>query len=49
LLGENAADEAIIDKLLHSMNFPIGPFELIALVGLDVNYSLTFLIYNAFF
>jgi len=49
LLGENAADAPTIDKLMKSLGFRMGPFELIDLIGLDVNYAVTQSVYNAFF
>ena len=49
LLGENAADVSTIDQLMRSIGFPMGPFELIDLVGCDVNLSVSKSIYNAFF
>ncbi len=49
LLGENAADVATIDRLIRSIGFPMGPFELIDLVGCDVNLAASKSIYNAFF
>lgn len=49
LLGEGAADAATIDQLLKSLGFKMGPFELMDLVGLDVNFAVTQTVYNAFF
>ena len=49
LLGENAADVATIDKLMKSLGFRMGPFELIDLVGSDINYAVTQSVYNAYF
>lgn len=49
LLGENAASSAEIDKLMKSAGFRMGPFELIDLVGCDVNFAVTESVYNAFF
>ena len=49
LLGENAASPAEIDKLLKSVGFRMGPFELIDLVGCDVNFAVTESVYNAYF
>ncbi len=49
LLGENAADVATIDKLLKSVGFRMGPFELIDLIGCDVNFAVTQSVYNAYF
>lgn len=49
LLGENAADHATIDKLLKSLGFRMGPFELIDLIGCDVNFAVTQSVYEATF
>ncbi|MBI3241464.1 MAG: 3-hydroxybutyryl-CoA dehydrogenase [Chloroflexi bacterium] len=49
LLGEHAADAPTIDKLMKSLGFRMGPFELIDLIGLDVNFAVTQSVYNAFF
>ena len=49
LLGENAADPATIDKLMHSIGFRMGPFELIDLIGCDVNLAVTQSVYDAYF
>ena len=49
LLGENAADAATIDGLLRSLGFKMGPFELMDLIGLDVNFAVTQSVYYAFF
>jgi 3-hydroxybutyryl-CoA dehydrogenase len=49
LLGENAADVATIDKLMKSLGFRMGPFELMDLIGLDINFAVTQSVYNAYF
>jgi 3-hydroxybutyryl-CoA dehydrogenase len=49
LLGEDAADPATIDALLKSLGFKMGPFELMDLIGLDVNFAVTQSVYHAFF
>jgi 3-hydroxybutyryl-CoA dehydrogenase len=49
LLGEGAADVATIDRLLKSAGFPMGPFELMDLIGIDVNFAVTQSVYHAFF
>lgn len=49
LLGEGAADVATIDRLLKSAGFPMGPFELMDLIGIDVNLAVTQSVYHAFF
>jgi 3-hydroxybutyryl-CoA dehydrogenase len=49
LLGENSADPATIDRLAQSLGFRMGPFELMDLIGLDVNFAVTQSVYNAYF
>ncbi|MBE7530163.1 MAG: 3-hydroxybutyryl-CoA dehydrogenase [Chloroflexi bacterium] len=49
LLGENAADHTTIDKLLKSLGFRMGPFELIDLIGCDVNFAVTQSVYEVTF
>jgi 3-hydroxybutyryl-CoA dehydrogenase len=49
LVGENAADPATIDMLIKSLGFRMGPFELMDLIGLDVNFAVTQSVYNAYF
>jgi 3-hydroxybutyryl-CoA dehydrogenase len=49
MLGEQVADPATIDRLIHSLGFRMGPFELLDLIGLDVNLAVTKSVYNAYF
>ncbi len=49
MLGEGVADVATIDRLIKSVGFPMGPFELIDLIGCDVNLSVTQSVYDAYF
>ncbi|HRQ39707.1 MAG TPA: 3-hydroxyacyl-CoA dehydrogenase NAD-binding domain-containing protein [Chloroflexota bacterium] len=49
LLGENAADHTTIDILMKSLGFRMGPFELIDLIGCDVNFAVTQSVYDAYF
>ena len=49
LLGEHAADHETIDRLMRSLGFRMGPFELLDLIGLDVNLAVTQSVYDAFF
>jgi len=49
LLGEHAADVETIDRLIRSLGFRMGPFELLDLIGLDVNLAVTQAVYNAYF
>jgi 3-hydroxybutyryl-CoA dehydrogenase len=49
LLGEQVADVPTIDKLMKSIGFKMGPFELIDLIGCDVNFAVTQSVYEAYF
>jgi 3-hydroxybutyryl-CoA dehydrogenase len=48
LLEENVADVNTIDALMRSSGFKMGPFELMDLIGVDTNFSVTSSMYNAF-
>jgi len=48
LLEESCADIQGIDRLLRSSGFKMGPFELMDLIGIDVNFSVTSSLYKAF-
>ncbi|HET9488039.1 MAG TPA: 3-hydroxyacyl-CoA dehydrogenase NAD-binding domain-containing protein [Chryseosolibacter sp.] len=45
---EQVADFKTIDTLLKSTGFKMGPFELMDLIGIDVNFSVTQSMYNSF-
>lgn len=49
LLGERVADPQDIDRLITSLGFRMGPFELLDLIGLDVNLAVTKSVYDACF
>lgn len=49
LLEENISDINSIDALLRSTGFKMGPFELMDLIGIDVNLSVTSSLYRAFY
>ncbi|HMV10162.1 MAG TPA: 3-hydroxyacyl-CoA dehydrogenase NAD-binding domain-containing protein [Cyclobacteriaceae bacterium] len=48
MLEENSADVKTIDHLLRASGFKMGAFELMDLIGLDVNFSVTSSMFNAF-
>lgn len=48
LLEENVSDINTIDSLMKSAGFKMGPFELMDLIGVDTNFSVTNSIYHAF-
>jgi 3-hydroxybutyryl-CoA dehydrogenase len=50
LLAEGVADPATIDKLIRGGGkFRMGPFELMDLIGLDINYAASQSVYDAYF
>lgn len=49
MLGEQIADAEAIDRLIASLGFRMGPFELLDLIGLDVNLAVTKSVYDAYF
>ena len=50
LAAERAADGATIDAVMREAGgFRMGPFELMDLIGLDVNYAVSNSVYNAYF
>lgn len=48
-LGEGLADAAAIDRLARDAGFPMGPFELMDLIGIDVNFAAASSVYEGFF
>ena len=48
ILEENVADFKTVDTLMKSTGFKMGPFELMDLIGIDVNLSVTQSMYNSF-
>jgi 3-hydroxybutyryl-CoA dehydrogenase len=48
LLEDKVASVESIDKLLRSAGFKMGPFELMDLIGVDVNLAVTTSLYNSF-
>jgi 3-hydroxybutyryl-CoA dehydrogenase len=50
LLGEQAADAATLDAIMRDCGgFRMGPFELMDLIGHDVNYSVTQSVHGAYY
>lgn len=50
LLGEGAADAATLDALYREAGgFRMGPFELMDLIGHDVNYAVTCSVFSAYY
>lgn len=48
LLEEGVASHEQIDRLLRSAGFKMGPFELMDLIGMDINFAVTSSLYQAF-
>ena len=48
ILGEQVTDVEGIDKLMRSAGFKMWPFELMDLIGIDVNYAVTTSVYEGF-
>lgn len=49
ILEEDVADVESIDKLMRVSGFKMGPFELMDLIGVDTNFSVTTSMFNAFY
>ncbi len=48
ILEERVSDVQGIDALLEATGFPLGPFRLMDLIGIDTNYAVTKSMYGAF-
>lgn len=48
ILEEGVSDVESIDKLLRASGFKMGPFELMDLIGIDVNFAVTTSVYEGF-
>jgi len=48
LLEENNSSVETIDELLRSAGFKMGPFELMDLIGIDINFAVTSSVYEGF-
>ncbi len=49
VLEERVADHQSIDRIMKSLGFRMGPFELMDLIGVDTNHLVTQTIYQDFF
>lgn len=49
ILEEGIANAATIDAAMRDLGFKMGPFELMDLIGNDVNYAVTTSVFNAFY
>ena len=49
IVEDGVADFRTIDSLLQSSGFKMGPFQLMDLIGTDINFEVTRSLYNAFY
>lgn len=49
IVGEGAATHEQVDRCMKSIGFRMGPFELMDLIGIDVNYAVTQSVYEQYF
>ncbi|MEX0602848.1 MAG: 3-hydroxyacyl-CoA dehydrogenase family protein [Bacteroidota bacterium] len=50
LLGEQAATHEQVDRIMKTIGgFPMGPFELMDLIGIDVNFAVTQSMFEQYF
>jgi len=50
ILAEGSSDPETIDKVMKNCgNFAMGPFELMDLIGIDINFAVTKSVFEAFF
>ena len=47
LMEENIADAETIDTIMEASGFKMGPFKLMDLIGMDVNYSVSNIVWEA--
>jgi 3-hydroxybutyryl-CoA dehydrogenase len=48
LVQDGVSDVEGVDRLLRGSGFKMGPFELMDLIGIDVNYAVTLSVYEGF-
>ncbi len=49
IVGEGAATHDQVDRCMKSLGFKMGPFELMDLIGIDVNFAVTEAVYGLYF
>ncbi|BCU80972.1 hypothetical protein JIR001_07550 [Polycladomyces abyssicola] len=49
LVGDHVAEKRQVDRILRAAGFPMGPFELQDLIGLDINYAASCSVYEGYF
>jgi 3-hydroxybutyryl-CoA dehydrogenase len=47
LAEQKTTDMATIDRIMESAGFPMGPFHLMDLIGLDINYAVSCSVYES--
>ncbi|SFT01648.1 3-hydroxyacyl-CoA dehydrogenase family protein [Marininema halotolerans] len=48
LVGDGVAEKSQVDRILREAGFPMGPFELQDLIGIDINYAASMAVYEGF-
>jgi len=49
VVGEGSASVPQVDSAMRAAGFPMGPFELMDLIGIDINLAVTKSVFDAFF
>jgi 3-hydroxybutyryl-CoA dehydrogenase len=49
IVGEGAATHQQVDRCMKALGFRMGPFELMDLIGIDVNFAVTESVYDLYF
>jgi 3-hydroxybutyryl-CoA dehydrogenase len=49
IVGEGSASITQVDEAMKAAGFKMGPFELMDLIGIDINFAVTKSVYEAFF
>lgn len=49
IVGEGSASVPQVDTAMRAAGFPMGPFELMDLIGIDINFAVTRSVFEAFF
>ncbi len=49
IVGEGAATHDQVDRCMKAIGFRMGPFELMDLIGIDVNFAVTESVYDLYF
>jgi 3-hydroxybutyryl-CoA dehydrogenase len=49
IVGEGAATHAQVDRCMKALGFRMGPYELMDLIGIDVNFAVTESVYALYF